>query len=52
MAQATADNETIFIWVGFQCVKEVTGISPRVFVTDGDLAVNGAFISRRYFNNP
>jgi hypothetical protein len=43
VAQAIVDDETqlSYEWV-FQCVKESTGISPRVFVTDGDPAVNAA----------
>src|SRR3954453_12137189 len=47
VAQAIVDDETQFSyeWV-FQCVKEATGISPRVFVTDGDQALNGAVITQ------
>ncbi|GBC14148.2 protein FAR1-RELATED SEQUENCE 5-like [Rhizophagus irregularis DAOM 181602=DAOM 197198] len=43
VAQAIVDDETQFSyeWV-FQCVKEATGISPKVFVTDSDPAVSGA----------
>jgi hypothetical protein len=43
VAQAIVDDETQFSyeWV-FQCVKEATGISPRVFVTDSDPAVSSA----------
>jgi hypothetical protein len=43
VAQAIVDDETQFSyeWV-FQCVKEATSISPRVFVTDSDPAVSGA----------
>lgn len=43
VAQAIVDDETqsSYEWV-FQCVKEATSLSPKVFVTDGDPAVNGA----------
>ncbi|GBC27899.2 protein FAR1-RELATED SEQUENCE 5-like [Rhizophagus irregularis DAOM 181602=DAOM 197198] len=41
VAQAIVDDETqlSYEWA-FQCVKEATGASSKVFVTDGDLAVN------------
>ena len=47
VAQAIVDDETQFSyeWV-FQCVKEATGISPKVFITDSDPAVNGAVITQ------
>ena len=43
VAQAIVDDESQFSyeWV-FQCVKEATGVAPKVFVTDGDPAVNAA----------
>ena len=43
VAQAIVDDETqlSYEWV-YQCTKEATGVSPRVFVTDGDPAVNAA----------
>lgn len=43
VAQAIVDDETqlSYEWV-YQCVKEATGISPSVLVTDGDPAVNAA----------
>src|SRR6266540_7187959 len=46
VAQAIVDNETqlSYEWV-FRCVKEATGVPPKVFVTDGDLAVNGAVMT-------
>jgi hypothetical protein len=41
IVQAIVNDETqlSYEWV-FQCVKEATGVSPKVFVTDGDPAVN------------
>lgn len=45
VAQAIVDDETQYSyeWV-YQCVKEATGIPPKVFITDGDPAVNAAVI--------
>ncbi len=43
MAQAVVNNKTQFSyeWV-FKCIKKATSMLPRVFITDGDLAVNSA----------
>jgi len=45
VAQAIVDDETQFSyeWV-FQCVNDATGVLPKVFITDGDPAVNAAVI--------
>ncbi|GBC11791.2 protein FAR-RED IMPAIRED RESPONSE 1-like [Rhizophagus irregularis DAOM 181602=DAOM 197198] len=45
VAQAIVDDESQFLyeWV-FQYVKEATGVAPKVFVTNGDPAVNAAVI--------
>ncbi|CAB4492897.1 unnamed protein product [Rhizophagus irregularis] len=45
VAQAIVDDETqlSYEWV-FQCVKEAIGVSPKVFVTDGNSAVNATVI--------
>ena len=47
VAQAIVDDETqsSYEWV-FKCVKDATGLVPKVFVTDGDPAVNGAVIAQ------
>ena len=47
VAQAIVDDEiqTSYEWV-FKCIKEATDILPRVFVTDDNLAVNGAVITQ------
>src|ERR1700733_5426307 len=42
VAQAIVDDET-HEWV-FQCIKEATGVMPKVFVTDSDPAVNAAVL--------
>ena len=46
VAQAIVDNESqlLYEWV-FRCVKDATGISPKVFVMDEDPAVNGAVVT-------
>ena len=46
VAQAIVDDESqlSYEWV-FQCVKDATGIFPKVFITDGDPAVDGAVIT-------
>jgi MULE transposase domain len=43
VAQAIVDDESQFSyeWV-FKCIIEATDVSPKVFVTDGDPAVNAA----------
>ena len=45
VAQAIVDDETqlSYEWV-FQCIKEATGVMPKVFVTDSDPAVNAAVL--------
>ncbi|CAB4469564.1 protein FAR1-RELATED SEQUENCE 5-like [Rhizophagus irregularis DAOM 181602=DAOM 197198] len=50
VAQAIVDDETqlSYEWV-FQCVKEVTGMLPKVFVTDGDPAIN-AVVTIQFLN--
>ena len=46
VAQAIVDDESqlLYEWV-FRCVKDATGISPKVFVMDEDPAVNGAVVT-------
>jgi hypothetical protein len=47
VAQSVVDDETqsSYEWV-FKCIKEATGVLPRVFITDGDPAVNGAVVTQ------
>ena len=45
VAQAIVDDESqlSYEWV-FRCVKDATGVSPKVFVTDGDPAVDDTVV--------
>ncbi|PKK63695.1 hypothetical protein RhiirC2_788542, partial [Rhizophagus irregularis] len=48
IAQAIVDDKTqlSYEWV-FQCVKEATGMLPKVFVTDGDPAINANYLQSK-----
>ena len=46
MAQVIVNDKTqlLYKWI-FQYVKDITNISPKVFIMDSDLTVNGVILT-------